>query len=136
MLSIKLPASNRAPVTRGPQGSVLGPVLFIMFINDIDIGLNNFIGKFAVDTKIENWVILDRDRQSFQEDLQKVSAWSDRWEMPFNVNKCYIFKVRTRNHKYEYKMSGVKLEGVQCVKDLGVTIASNLKSSALQRGCV
>ncbi len=49
--------------------------------------------------------------------------------MPFNVNKCHILQVRTRNQKYEYEINGVKLERVQCIKDLGVTIASNLKFS-------
>ncbi len=50
--------------------------------------------------------------------------------MPFEVNKCHILKVRTRNKKkYEYKISGVTLESVQCVKGLGITIESNLKFS-------
>ncbi len=123
-------ASDWGPVTSGvPQGSVLRPVLFIIYIKDIDLGLNNFIAKFADDTKIGNSVISDCDRQSLQEDLCKISAWSDRWEMPFNVNKCHILQVGTRNKKYEYEMGGVKLESVHCVKDLAVTITSNLKFS-------
>ena len=123
-------ASDWAPVTSGvPQGSVLGPVLFIMYINDIDVGLNNFISKFADDTKIGNSIIDDRDRLSLQEDLRKISEWSERWEMPFNVNKCHILQVGTRNRKFDYEMNGVKLKSIQCVKDLGVTIASNLKFS-------
>ncbi len=71
------------------QGSVLGSVLFIIYINDINIGLNNFIAKFADDTKIGNSVISDCDRPSLQEDLYKIPAWSDRWEITFNVNKCH-----------------------------------------------
>ncbi len=89
-----------APVTSGvPQGSVLGPVLFIIYINEIDLGLNNFIAKFADDTKIGNSAISDCDRQSLQEDLHKISAWSDRWEMPFNVNRCHVLQLGTRNKK-------------------------------------
>ncbi len=104
-------------------------MLFIIYINDIDVGLNSFIGKFADDTKIENSVISDRDSQSLQDDLNKISAWSARWEMPFNVKKCHILQVGTRNLKYDYEMSGEQLESVHSVKDLGVTIMSNLKFS-------
>ncbi len=49
--------------------------------------------------------------------------------MPFNVNKCHIPQVGTRNKKYENEMGGVKLESVKWVKDLGVMITSNLKFS-------
>ncbi len=125
-------ASDWAPVTSGvPQSSVLGQVLFKIYINDIDVGLNNLISKFADDTKIGNSIITDHDRMSLQEDLRKTSDWSQRWEMPFNVTKCHILQVGRRNHlkKNEYEMNGTKLEIVQCVKDLAVSIASSLKFS-------
>ncbi len=79
-------ASDWAPVTSEvPQGSVLGPVLFIIYIDDIDVGLNNFISKFADDTKMGNSIITDQERMSLQEDLRKISEWSYRWGMPFNA---------------------------------------------------
>ncbi len=81
-------SSEWAPVTSGvPQGSVLGPVLFIIDIYDVKVGLNNRISRFADETKIGNSVLTDEGRQNLQEDLHKLSAWSDRCEMPFNVDK-------------------------------------------------
>ncbi len=91
-------ASDWAPVTSGvPQGSVLGPVLFIIYINDIDVGFNNYISNFADDMKIGNSIFTDHDSMSLLEDLRKISDWSQRWEMPFNVNKCHMLQVGTRN---------------------------------------
>ncbi len=121
-------ASDWAPVTSGvPQGCVLGPVLFIIYVNDIDVGLNNFISKFADDAKIGNSIVDDRDKLNLQEDLRKISQWYERWEMPFNVSKWHIIHGGTRNQKFDQKMKGVELSSVQCVKDLGVSIESNLK---------
>ncbi len=91
------------------------------------------MSKFADDTKLGNSVITDRDRMSLQEDLRRISEWSQRWEMPFNVNKCQILQVGTRNQNFEYEMNDTKLESVQCVRDLGVTIASSQILPAMQR---
>ncbi len=114
-----------APVTSGvPQGSVPRPVLFIIYINDIDVGLNTFISKSSDDTKIGNSIVDDRDRLNLQKDLRKISQWSERWEMPFNVNKYHILLVGKRKQKFDYEMIGVKLDSVQRVKDLGVSVAS------------
>ncbi len=122
-------ASDWAPVMRSvAQCSVLRSVLFIIYISDIDVGLNTFISKLAEEMKIGNWIIDDRDRVSLQEDPRKISEWSQRWKMPFNVNKCHILQVGTRNKEFDFEMNGVKLEIIPCVKDLGVSISSNLNS--------
>ncbi len=87
------------------------------------------ISKYADDTKIRHSIVDDRDRLNLQEDLRKASQWSERWDMPFNVNKCHILHVGIRNQKFDYEMNGAKLDSVQCVKDLGVSIESKVKFS-------
>ncbi len=95
----------------------------------MDIGVNNRICKFAHNTNIGYFVLTDKDQQSLQEVLHLISAWPDRREVPVNVNKCHVLHVGTRNKKFDYEMDSVKLENVQCVKILGVNIASNLELS-------
>ncbi len=98
----------------------------------------DFTAKFADDAKIGNSVISDREWVNLQKDLRKISASYARWEMPFNVKKCHILQVGTRNLKYDYEVRGVKLESVQCVKDqilvLGqrriLNFPSNVKDAA------
>ncbi len=64
---------------------------------------------------------------SMQEDLRKISKWSQRWEMSFNVNKYHVLQVGTRTQKFDDEMNGTTIESVQCFKDIGVTIASIMK---------
>ncbi len=103
--------------------------MFIIYINDIDFGLSNFISKFNDDTIIGNSIITEHDGMSLQEDLRKISEWSQRWEMLFDVNKCHILQAGTRNQKFEFYVLGTKLESIQLVKALGAKIASSFKFS-------
>merc|ERR1711915_862293 len=86
---INCSSSGWKKVTSGvPQGSVLGPLLFIIYINDLDLGLVSKISKFADDTKLGISADSDIAVKQLQEDLKKIGEWSERWQMPFNVEKC------------------------------------------------
>jgi len=104
-------------VTSGvPQGSVLGPVLFLIFINDLDNDVRNWILKFADDTKIYSCLRDSKDCDLLQDDLDLLCAWSSRWQMQFNVGKCKVIHIGKKNPIYTYKMNGQKLEEVSVEK--------------------
>ena len=112
-----------------PQGSVLGPLLFILFINDIESGLENKVWKFADDTKIVSNVHLLEGNFSLQKDIDKVEAWAESWSMQFNVNKCKIMHIGHNNINFNYSMNSQWLDFCEAEKDLGVWFSSNLKQS-------
>ena len=112
-----------------PQGSVLGPLLFLIFINDIDDGINSEILKFADDTKLYRKVNNTDDSVLLQSDLDKLVDWSQRWQMSFNVSKCKVLHLGQSNHNLHYSMNGVTLVSVEDEKDLGVNISNSLKPS-------
>jgi len=71
-----------------PQRSVLGPLLFLIFINDLKLDILSLILKFAEDTKVFGRVSNSVQRQLLQDDLDKLCVWADSWQMEFNVAKC------------------------------------------------
>ena len=86
-----LQCSSWRPVWSGVlQGSVLGQVLFLIFINDSDTGLSSKISKFADVTKIFRPVMNHTDGLGLQQDLDSISNWARRWQMEFNVSKCKV----------------------------------------------
>lgn len=117
-------------VTSGvPQGSVLGPVLFLIFINDIDEKLLSWILTFADDTKLSGTVRDERQRESLQKDLTTLENWSKTWQMEFNTAKCKVLHVGRTNKEFQYFMNGQPLDAIREEKDLGIIISDDLKSS-------
>ena len=81
--------SNWKSVLNGvPQRSVLGPILFLIYINDLEDDISSKVFKFADDTKVFRKVTNDTDKKNVQDDLDKLVKWSEKWQMLFNFGKC------------------------------------------------
>ena len=112
-----------------PQGSVLSPPLFTIFINDVDdyAQLIDLLVKFADDTQGLQEINGEEDINKLQLTLDRLVEWAEDWGMKFNIDKCKIMHVGRNNPWYEYFMAGTKLKVVEEEKDIGVTIHNSLK---------
>ena len=84
-----------------PQGSILGPILFTIFINDLPDSIESTCKVFADDTKIYN---NPEKANILQEDLNKLQIWSEKWQLGFNISKCKSLHIGTKNPKITYTM--------------------------------
>jgi Reverse transcriptase (RNA-dependent DNA polymerase) len=99
-VSISKESSGWLDVTSGvPQGSVLGPVLFIIYINDLETDLISKIGKFADDTKMSKCVNNLLDAEILSNDLRKLDEWAKNWQMQFNKDKCVVMHIGRLNNQ-------------------------------------
>ena len=125
---IKDTKSDVADVISGiPQGSVLGPLLFIMFINDLPNSINSQVQIFADDTKLFRAIESIADNISLQKDLDKLLKWSSDWQLPFNISKCKTMHYGNNNPEFAYNMENFFLDTVDHEKDLGVTFDNKLR---------
>ena len=128
-------ASESFAVTSGvPQGSVLGPVLFLIYINDLPLDVVSPLSLFADDSKIFTRIVSEKNKRNsnvngneiLQKDLDTVRNWASKWKMEFNVDKCKIMHLGKRNPKHTYKMDDSNLNETTEEKDLGVLIDCEL----------
>lgn len=122
-----------------PQGSVLGPVLFLIFINDLDLDLSCCTLKFADDSKIYGNIASQADAYRLQTDVNSLIAWSNTWQMPFNVAKCKVMHFGYHNcaNPFSYTMNGSILPAVSTERDLGIVINNDGKvNSQCAQACL
>ena len=123
-------SSGFIPVESGvPQGSVLGPSLFLLYINDLPKGLSSVVRLFADDTMAHHTICSTKDQQVLQEDLNHLANWEQTWMMKFHPDKCQTLRVSRRRDPLacKYHLLGHTLYVVQEAKYLGITIAANLE---------
>ena len=142
--------SEQCNVTSGvPQGSVLGPILFLIFINDLPLGVISPVSLFADDSKVFSRIISEknilkaeeageyfRGNEVLQNDLNNIREWARRWKMEFNVDKCKIMHIGRSNPQHTYSMDGAELTKTVKEKDLGVLMESNLEFDQHIKGIV
>ncbi|KAF2365243.1 Reverse transcriptase domain [Trinorchestia longiramus] len=99
-------ASDSTLVTSGvPQGTVLVPLLFIIYINDLNVGIISKINKFADDSKLYHKAFTERDRVTIQSDLNRLLQWTEAWKMSFNIDKCSLMHVGANNQHFQRTMN-------------------------------
>ena len=137
--SVKVRNSLSDPtlVTSGvPQGSVLGPLLFIAYISDLPSIITSSSKIFADDTKLYRKIESINDSEQLQQDLDSLSEWCITWGMVFNTSKCVVMHYGKDNHNYLYHIQGKLLDPCSTYKDLGVMISSNLKPEEQISRCI
>ena len=108
-----------------PQGSVIAPILFVIFINDMwkEVVLN-FTKLFADDCKLYGTV--NRAVNCMQIDLNNLEEWSNKWQLPFNESKYKVLHFGHNNEKRDYTMNDHRLKAVRFERDFGVIVDDEL----------
>ena len=125
--------SERIEVLSGvPQGSVIGPLLFLLFVNELPQCIKNSMRMFADDTKVWCQITKMEDSLSLQNDLDSLADWSDKWLLRYNPDKCKVMHVGHKLNTKYLMVDGTRsaeLTSIKLEKDLGVFVEDDLKPS-------
>jgi hypothetical protein len=120
-------ASEEVAVESGvPQGTVLGPLLFLCHINDLPESVTSTVRLFADDCLLYREIRSFRDHLALQADLNNLEKWADTWGMRFNAQKCYVMSTKPKT-SYMYNLCGTILQNVDHNPYLGIQISADLK---------
>ena len=122
--------SSMLPVTSGvPQGSILGPLLFVIFINDLPNSIHSSTPLlFADDTKCIMTICSPNDSVLLQNDLNLLADWSSQWKLSFNTTKCKLLRILPSNHSIsssDYTINNHNIDFTTSHRDLGVMISND-----------
>ena len=129
-VSVNGAVSSWESVSSGvPQGSVLGPALFLLYINDIQENIQSSMRLFADDSIVYREIESQEDHIILQKDLETLADWSSKWLMHFNVKKCAILSITKKRNPsiHQYNIFGETLDRVDQHDYLGVTISHDLR---------
>ena len=138
---INVAAIRTAPVTSGiPQGSILGSILFLIYVNDLLDFVSNKVKLFTHDTKLYRVIKNIQDKDVLQNDLNNLMKWSRIWQLPFNESKCRVLHLGKNNPNHKYKVinnkNEVELLEVSEEKDLGVKFDNQVNFKQPTSECV
>ena len=122
--------SYSVPVTSGvPQGSVLGPLMFLIFVNDLPCYVKSRVRLFADDTVIYLTIKSESDCRQLQDDLHSLEKWESDWCMECNPSKCHVIRVTRRRtpFKFQNKLHGKVLETADTTKYLRINLSHDLR---------
>ena len=126
------PPDDTLPFTSGvPQGSILGPILFIIYINDIPSHVKSSIYVFANDTKLMKAITVFNVSVILQSDLNSIHEWCVEWKLHLSIPKCHFLNFSLSQYQTEttYLMNNIEIETVDSHRDLSVFVSSNLSWS-------
>ncbi|EFA11997.1 putative RNA-directed DNA polymerase from transposon X-element-like Protein [Tribolium castaneum] len=116
-------STSRQVMSGVPQGSVLGPLLFVLYTADIGYNLASTVMMYADDLKLYG---CSNNNSVLSDVLSKIYEWSKIWLIPLNLSKCTVLHLGKNNPKFSYRINNVFLSNSDSCIDLGVTISSTL----------